>query len=126
MSNDRATTGPGHAAYIEGPDAAGQFSWHCAHTWCGDGSGFETPGEAVAAAGAAGHPLAADAKVPTDPEFEDAADEIADLVRRYGDLRADDVTEGEIGSPAKAEEICAQADALYAEIGRRIRQLGKG
>lgn len=59
------TAGPGHVAYIE--DDGGEYSWHCADIKCMEATGFETPSEAVKAAAAAGHPLAADAHVPDAP-----------------------------------------------------------
>lgn len=59
----------GHVAYID--DDGGEFSWHCADLKCMEATGFETPGEAVEAAAAAGHPPAADARVPADPYADD-------------------------------------------------------
>lgn len=73
-----------HATYIDGPDSAGHYGWHCA-VHDGEATGFETVAEAVAAAQDHG-PLAANAAIP--PELADeepgdfTAEDIAEMRRR--------------------------------------------
>jgi hypothetical protein len=57
-----------HITYIEGPDSAGHWEWHCSIQDCHEnGTGYEEAAEVIAAATAHG-PLAADSMIPIDED----------------------------------------------------------
>lgn len=55
-----------HVTYIEGPDSAGHWSWHCAQNDA-EASGYETAAEVLDGANQHG-PLAADSLIPEDDD----------------------------------------------------------
>jgi hypothetical protein len=57
-----------HVTYIDGPDSAGHWEWHCSAPDCPESaSGYELAVEVIAAAQAHG-PLAADSLIPVDED----------------------------------------------------------